>query len=318
MSSFKYFGLAYDFPSLKDILTAHLNVDELLLVLPQALYDQTFSLLSKIKKVIPLKNYLNSAELEIFAFQAFHQYGYNYIIATHEIDILRAARLRTLFQLPGQQYPSALFFRKKTAMKQFLNNHHVTGIPAFQAVEYAADLLDFMQKKSFPFIIKPDMGTGSEGIKIFNDATEVVRFINETNLFQANCPVDLQVEEFIEGQMYHINGFILNGKIINCWPCVYPRQSIEMTRGNAASSYLLSSGNPLVKRLNDFAKEILQTLPTPLHTPFHLEVFHTPKDEIIFCEIASRIGGKGVRQAWQESFGISKSAFCPYPSRHSY
>lgn len=125
----------------------------------------------------------------------------------------------------------------------------------------------------------------------------------------ANQTVDLHIEEFIDGTMYHVNGIVCDGQIVACWPSVYPQPSIAMQQGKYAASYLLDQTNPLVVRLNDYAHRVLAALPSPMNTVFHLEVFVKPSQEIIFCEIASRIGGKGVRSSWQESFEINLGKF---------
>lgn len=303
----KYLALAYDTHSLQDILGSSIDLKQTTLILPFSLYKEHSLTLTSVGKVIKVKNYLNSGDVETIAYKEFHKNSYNYIIATHEIDILRAARLRKLLQLPGQSYESAIAFRQKTTMKEILKQKGIKGIPLFQSIKSPADVIEFMNKNTFPVVIKPDLGTGSEGIKILKNQDDVLSYLKQSSVFQANQPVDMQIEEFINGKMYHINGFVMNGKLVNCWPSVYPHQSIGMVEGKFASSYLLHPTNPLVPRLNEYTQQVLKALPTPLHTPFHLEVFINEADEIIFCEIASRIGGKGVRQSLQESFNLSLS-----------
>lgn len=307
MSPIHYLALAPDLQSLQDILNSLLNHEEIILLLPHDLAEKQSLHLGKIGNLIKVKNYLNSGEVETIAYTQFQKTPYQRIIATHEIDILRAARLRELLHLPGQHYKSAIGFRQKTVMKTILHQQGVKGIPAFKVVKSPADVIDFMNTHPFPLVIKPDLSTGSEGITILHTPEQVFSYLQETSLFQANQPIDMQIEAFIDGTMYHINGYVQDGKLTSCWPCVYPHQSIGITMGKHASSYLLPHTNPLVPRLNRYAQAILTALPTPKETPFHLEVFINQADEIIFCEIASRIGGKGIRQAWEESFGIPLS-----------
>lgn len=307
MICYKYLALAYDAHSLQDLLGSSLDLKQTILIMPFSLFKEHSLKLATMGKVISVKNYLNSGDVEIIAYKEFCKNPYHYIIATHEIDILRAARLRQLLQLPGQSYESATAFRQKTIMKGILKQKGIKRIPLFQSTKSPADVIDFMGKNFFPVVIKPDLGTGSEGIAILKNKDDVFLYLKQSSIFQANQPIDMQIEEYINGKMYHINGFILNGEIISCWPSVYPHQSIGMVEGKFASSYLLHSTNPLVPRLNTYAQQVLKALPTPLHTPFHLEVFINQDNEIIFCEIASRIGGKGVRQSWLEAFNLSLS-----------
>ena len=62
--------------------------------------------------------------------------------------------------------------------------------------------------------------------------------------------------------------------------------------------------HPLRKRLIDFTKLILTALPTPNITTFHAEIFHTPEDELVFCEIASRTGGVRIREMLRHAFDV--------------
>lgn len=306
MSFLKYLALAYDSQSLHDILNSSLNLRKTTLLLPFSLYKKQHSTLGDFKKIIKIKNYLGSGEVETAVYTECSKDHYQGIIATHEVDILRVARLRDLLHLPGQSYESALAFRRKTIMKRILQQNGIK-VPLFKCIESPSDVIEFMNNTSLPLVIKPDLGTGSEGVNILQTQKEVLSYLKKSPLFLANQHPDMEIEEFVEGRMYHINGFILNGKIVGCWPSIYPQQSICMSQGKFASSYLLHHDNPLVPRLNAYTQRVLEALPTPSNTPFHLEVFINKDNEIIFCEIASRIGGKGVRQSWLESFNIPLS-----------
>lgn len=322
----KYLALAYDNQSLEDIKNSQLNLNHIILIIPLSLHQIEKEDLKKFGKVIEIKNYRQvtllfdvpsktnqslknntlSDEIITVSLKEFELNPYEYIIATHEEDLLRAAWLRNILDLPGQSYESALAFRQKTIMKSILQENDVI-VPEFQSIKSAHDILDFIEDHPLPCIIKPDCGTGSSGITILHDRQDALHYVNNIFPAQQSQSLDLEIETFIEGTMYHVNGFFVDKSHGYYWPSVYAQQSIAMLEGKAASSYLLSPSNPLVSRLNDYARKVLTILPTPNNTAFHLEVFLTPSNEIIFCEIASRIGGKGVRQSWIESFNISLS-----------
>jgi hypothetical protein len=61
------------------------------------------------------------------------------------------------------------------------------------------------------------------------------------------------------------------------------------------AGYSLLPSNPLVERLSEFIESVINALgsdphPNPPTFPFHAEAWHTPDDEIVLCEIASRGG----------------------------
>ena len=299
-------ALIYDQQSLDDLLQSNFPLEKIVLLCPHLLQMTNNLESASFCKIIYPHNYLNTGEVISLAYREYKRSPYEEIIAPHEIDILRAADMRNFLKLPGQHPVSARAFRQKSVMKEILQQHDIL-VPQFQVLNSPVDLLDFMKKNPFPFVVKPDFGTGSQGVNILRSKEDLVKFLEDGANFQGDTREDLQVEIFIKGTMYHINGFYGENEVIYVWPCIYPQQSIEMLSGRPASSYTLEASNPLVERLNAYAHQVLEILPTPPHTPFHLEVFLTPENEIVFCEIACRIGGKGVRQAWTESLGISLS-----------
>jgi hypothetical protein len=45
-----------------------------------------------------------------------------------------------------------------------------------------------------------------------------------------------------------------------------------------------------VARLQAYVETVVIALEGPSFFPFHAEVWHTPEDELVLCEIASRVG----------------------------
>lgn len=301
--AFKFLALARDEHSLEDIINSRLTLNDMTLFIPPSLMKSYIFDYSAFGQVVPIDQYfLDSAVIDVVE----NEYGkdaYNSLIASHEEDLIRAAQLRDMLNLPGQSYQSALAFRRKTLMKELLKQGGIE-VPAFRAVQTAQDIWDFVEEHPLPLIIKPDYGTGSDGIKILKNKEDIDWYIENKLLSLRLRSIDLEIETFVSGTMYHVNGIYKGQGEGYFWPSVYAQQSICMMEGKHASSYLLAADNPLVPRLNAYAKRVLEILPTPPNTAFHLEVFLTPDDEIIFCEIASRVGGKGVRRSWKESFNI--------------
>ena len=247
------------------------------------------------------------------------------VIAVEEIDLLKAGLLRSALKVQdlnqgGQSYDSAVSFRDKIHMKQILSDQGFS-VPAFQRLQKTQDIFDFGKKFGYPIVLKPVMSTGSEGLFIFENQETLNRWMHQQgssqpeSLFgQVACSsgdfqVSYQVEKFIQGRMYHVNGLVIDGRIRCSWPSLYFQSSARMLQEKCASSYLLSSENPLVPVLNAYAEHVLQALPTPRHTAFHLEFFmEEGTQDIFFCEVASRVGGKGVNDSWKRAFHIDLKA----------
>jgi hypothetical protein len=60
----------------------------------------------------------------------------------------------------------------------------------------------------------------------------------------------------------------------------------------------------MVGRLLGFTDLVLDALPCPCDFAFHAEVFHTPDDRLVLCEIACRTGGATIRDIQHTLFGL--------------
>ncbi len=309
--------LCFDEPALQDVLEAEANPNLLILMTTPGLARRLSDL--SYPNLIIVENFQNTGEIVLKALEFFKREAFSRIIAIQEYDILRAAHLRSLLNLPGQDVESALAFRDKVRMKEILAAQGF-AVPSFKTLRDPSEIYEFLKEHPFPAVLKPVQGTGSESIILLEDEQGLETFLKSGFFTCPRGPL-IQIESFVEGEMYHVNGLVLNGEIAAVWPSYYLSQSVRMLEGKAASSYLLSHKNPLVKPLNNYCKEVLEALPTPSNTAFHLEVFIAPSGKIIFCEIASRIGGKGVRRSWMESFGINlgKGHLCSqFPGKDSF
>lgn len=252
-----------------------------------------------------VKRYFDTGEVEEVCYTLMRQYSFDSVIAPSETDILRAAKLRELFSIEGQNYRSAVCFRDKIKMKKVLREKGIS-VPPFVKVSSALQVLEFARSHGFPLIIKPNRGYGSLKTRMLNDIEEVHQLLKET-IFDEFHEVQLDLEVFIKGEMYHIDGIVRDGLLTVVWPSKCINTCLDMTTGKPTGGYLLSPDNPIVGRLNKFASDVLNGLPTPKDCGFHLEVFDNG-DELVFCEIGSRIGGPWINDLWKKGMGIDLKA----------
>lgn len=252
-------------------------------------------------KIKAYNEYLSST-VETSAVEIKEDFNFNRIVGYFEDDILRMARLRKLYNLPGQTYESALAFRDKFIMKSILTNAQILT-PRFSKINTILDLIEFIQNYGFPVVVKPLRGSGSFNTFIVKSKDDLKK-INIHLHFDSDHAGDYLAESFVEGTMYHIDGLVIQGTPSIIWPSMYVNNCIDYINGNFLGDYILHPSNPMVPRLIDYTYKVLEALPTPLNTGFHLEVFHTPDDQFIFCEIASRIGGGRINHMWKLCLGL--------------
>lgn len=244
-------------------------------------------------------NFNTNFRVEMDAFNFGAESGITRIIALHEFDLLRAAKLRDVLNIPGQPFSTALAFRNKAIMKELVSQKNV-AVPKFKRIEEISDILSFLATHNFPIVIKPLLGAGGESTYVVKTTAELEELL-ETYDFKSR---PMEVEEYVPGDMYHVDGFVIEGQLRFAWASQYVHSNLSFKERQLAMSILLSPANPLNERLIAFAKTVLDALPKLHNLSFHLEAFHTPSDQFILCEVASRTGGGKIRSQIYHAFGI--------------
>lgn len=249
------------------------------------------------KKVKTISNYDSSGLVEKKAIDLANENSYDTVIAISELDLIRAAKIREKFSIKGQKEESALAFRNKVIMKGIANKTSIK-VPNYSKINSTFDLLDFITNNGYPVVVKPIDGSGSVNTNVlYND-------IQLENFLSGGIHDNLMVEQFIEGDMYHIDGLVVKGKIMLIWPSKYINGCLAFKDGKYLGSYLLDNENPLTRELIKKVEELLKVFPTPETTTFHAEIFHTINNEFYFCEIASRTGGGPIKDVILQAFDI--------------
>ena len=216
------------------------------------------------------------------------------IIATYEFDLEKVGRIRDVLKIGGQTEQSALEFRNKFFMKQKLVGK--IRMPKFKSIESYDDLKSAISYIGFPMVVKPLDSAGSVGVKIYRTIEEII---------EEEIEYPVLIEEYIPGDtMYHVDGLYHNGKFLFCKSSEYINGCLAFKKGDFVGSILLKDSDNVSINLKKEALKVLQYLDTPKHPiPFHAEFFYY-NDEIIFCEIASRIGGGKINEMIRESTGV--------------
>ena len=221
------------------------------------------------------------------------------IVASHEFDIDVAARIREKYGISGQSVESALAFRNKVLMKEYLNKKGIR-VPRFKQIDNYEDLMEFKKKEGFPFVVKPINGAGSVGFNIFENDEQINTFLS------TNPEYPFMAEEYIVGEMYHVDGIFYNNEVKCIQPSKYVNGCLAYRENKYVGSITVNEKEENYKKLCDITTATLKALPTPDYAiPFHAEFFCTAKNEIIFCEIASRVGGGRINTVFKQKKGVN-------------
>ncbi|WP_168711400.1 hypothetical protein [Streptomyces sp. RKND-216] len=223
------------------------------------------------------------------------------IVALYEHTTLPAARLRERFGLPGTNVRTALLCRDKVPMKETLAAAGVP-VPRFLPVgpeTGRSELEDFLAPMPpGPIVLKPRSQGASIGVRILDDADALLVLAAEGGLEEGH-----EVEEFVQGPIYHIDGVVRAGEMR--WFCTsrYLDTCFNFQHGDQPLAAVTSDSPELTERMQEFTARVLDTLGLTDST-FHMELFHTPDDELVFLEIGNRFGGAGISWHQRTVFGV--------------
>ncbi|MEU4216680.1 hypothetical protein [Actinoplanes sp. NPDC026623] len=222
--------------------------------------------------------------------------GIRGIVALHEKMVIMAARLRTAHGLPGLHLDTVLLFRDKVRMKSAVQAHGVT-VPDFRALDREGDLaaVDWSRGRH---IIKPRCGVGSNQTHIVDSPATARKLWRQLGA----PPGEYEIEEFIAGDMFHCDGIVRDGRVLHTSVGKYHARPGNVAPGAMAGSYLLPDG-ALAQRIVDLHHRVVGALGLGSGVT-HLEVFHTPEDKLVFCEIAARPGGGGIDRMILRRHGV--------------
>lgn len=246
-------------------------------------------------------NYDSNGLVEVEAVKFGKGHSIKSIIALDERDLLRAARIRETLKIPGQTIKSAYAFRHKPTMKSYVKRAEIL-CPEYAVIASPIDLYEFILKNGFPIVVKPQDGFGSINTKVITTWKQVERLLEVNNLS------NMMVETFVDGEMYHTDGLIMNGKVVFLSVGKYRNSLLKYQEGIGSLSELVSPKNKIFSRLDNFTKKVIESLPYPNNSSFHCEIFHTVNDELVFCEIASRTAGARIGECILQSYGVDLNA----------
>ncbi|MEV6720268.1 ATP-grasp domain-containing protein [Streptomyces xanthochromogenes] len=219
------------------------------------------------------------------------------LVALSEFTLEIAARVREALGIPGPTPDEVAVYRDKVRMKQELIKAGLRA-PRFAACVDPSQVLSFAEDCGYPVILKPVDGAASIGVHRVESEAELAELLPTVDLSR------YEVEEFIEGDIYHVDGYIGAGSEVRFQVAShYVSDCLAFGAGAPLGSVVLQQ-SPLRERIEAFTQEYVSALGM-YDTPFHLELFLTPEDELVFLEIGGRIGGGEVPHLLNKLFGVN-------------
>lgn len=220
------------------------------------------------------------------------------IYSFEEEYIVPLATIREEYEIPGQNRISAIIYRDKNIMKKKMSENGIK-VPNFKKIKEIRDIDDFIKQVGFPILLKPIDGMAAVGIKILKNELEKEHYFkkNKNSLFP------FLAEEYIDMKMFHCDGLIIDGKVIFSCSFEYLKNCLSYQEGDGLVSLLIPDEHENSKRLHEYATRVIPILEGVENGVFHLEVF-MDCNNIIFCEIASRLGGGNIQKMIEYAYGF--------------
>lgn len=246
--------------------------------------------------VVALQDYTCDEELNSAVARIATEGTIQRLICGTEDDLLRCAKIRADFGIPGMSVDAALAFTDKLLMKQFVSTAGVRT-PIFSGADDES-LTVIRDELRGQVVLKPRSDFGAKDVQILERIEEIPAIRGDRD--------DLMVEEYVEGEVFHVDGLMDRGRVLFAYPSKYVNTCLSFHDELCLGSMQLAESDGAYQPLLHFAAEVVGALPPVDYVPFHLEVFRaTGTGDWVFCEIGARVGGGFILQGLLEKFGIN-------------
>ncbi len=235
------------------------------------------------------------------------KYPVRRIIGVDEFDVLTAARAREHLQIEGMSNSHALRFRDKLRMRVVAD---AAGIPCpdFVGCFNPEDINAYLEKVEFPVIVKPRTEVSAFGIRKCENAAQVWDTLNELDARNTwrDHPSQYQIEKFIEGNVYHVDSVIHNGKVVAAGVSKYGTTPLNVSHlGGVFTSSIVDYQSKQRRELEKLNRQLLKAFEHK-HGVSHAEFLESAADgKFYLLEVACRVGGAYIADALEQACGFN-------------
>lgn len=219
------------------------------------------------------------------------------VVCCDENLLLIAAKLRALLNIKGAKPGDYIPFSSKRIMKQILAALDI-AVPKFFDFDgdMGAEPLHQMASRILgnTYIVKPLNGASSKGVGKISRLEDLEAWFCKS--FQRE--ESYTVEEFIDGDMYFCDSFVLNGEITFSEVSKYLYPCLDFVKGKPLGAYPIKNQDVL-----NFNEEIIRALKPP-NGALHMECM-IQNGKLFFIEIGARPPGKTAVLVHEKNYGVN-------------
>ncbi|EPR69777.1 hypothetical protein ADIWIN_4052 [Winogradskyella psychrotolerans RS-3] len=231
----------------------------------------------------------------------FRTIKFDRFVALDDFDVEKVALLREHFRMPGMGRTTAHYFRDKLAMRMKALEEGV-NVPEFTDLFNNDSINDYADRVSPPWLIKPRMEASATGIKKIQCKDELWQVINDLGDERDNY----LVEKFAPGDVYHVDGLNVDGKVVFARVSKYLDTPFEVAHGGgifrSASSKIGSKEEKGLQKMNASVMKAFGMQFGASHTEF---IQSKATGELFFLETSSRVGGANLAEMVEAASGVN-------------
>ncbi len=231
----------------------------------------------------------------------FRSLKFDRMIAMDDFDVEKVALLREHFRMPGMGRTTAHYFRDKLAMRMKAKEEGV-NVPEFTALFHDEDINRYADSIEAPWLLKPRMEASATGIKKIHSKEQLWQIVDQLGDERDNY----LVEKFAPGDVYHVDGLNMDGKVLFSRVSKYLDTPLEVAHGGGIfRSATCEIGSKIEKGLSKMNAEVMKAFGMQCgasHTEF---IQSKATGELFFLETSSRVGGANLAEMVELASGIN-------------
>lgn len=229
------------------------------------------------------------------------------VVGIDEFDVLTAAKTREHLQIDGMSNSHALRFRDKLRMRNIASRADIP-CPEFTAVFNPAEINDYLEKAPPPWIIKPRTEVSAFGIRKCETKEQVWKVLRELDARNTwrDHPSQFLIEQFIEGEVFHIDSAVDNGQIVACGVSKYGTTPLKVShKGGIFTTAVLPYKSKERRELEKLNKKLLRAFEYSRGVS-HAEFLQSARDgKFYLVEVAARVGGAYIADVLEAATGLN-------------
>jgi glutathione synthase/RimK-type ligase-like ATP-grasp enzyme len=229
------------------------------------------------------------------------QFEIDRIVPLDDFDVETGAALREHLRIPGMGDTTARYFRDKLAMRVKARDHHLL-VPDFVHALNRDRIREFTERVAPPWVVKPRSEASAVGIKKVRSAEELWKVLAELGDRQSFY----LVEQFIPGDIYHIDSIISEGEVVFACASKYGAPPMEVSHeGGVFMTRTIPRASEDAQALDAVNRVVLKTLGLARGVS-HTEFIKGREDgRFYFLETSARVGGANIAEMVEAATGVN-------------